>query len=277
MDDTQQETRIRLEQMCIKGERSLPVKGYKLVFPENEEMLTIRVDDLEIHLPSDSAVILNENKECMLVSEKETSVSVISFSHACIEAYGAPFLSGCTLLSAFFVYQSAEQMPYIVFQKITPEIEGTKELMFMGGRECDGAEKIIAITQLISILLLLCCQCRADAVVNTQKRSYALNRIIRYLSQHYAHTTLSEMGKALNYHPNSINNILKKEMGVTFLQVQEQMRMEEAARLLQEKNGDSVQVIADKVGYGSISNFYARFRAHYQMTPGEYREKWRSE
>lgn len=52
-----------------------------------------------------------------------------------------------------------------------------------------------------------------------------------------------------------------------------QCKMETAKNLL-ESSFESIENIANLVGYSSITCFHNTFKKHYATTPGAYRKKW---
>ena len=90
-----------------------------------------------------------------------------------------------------------------------------------------------------------------------------------YIAQHYQTASLRELASRFCYHPNTVETILKRETGKTFLQLLRDIRMDEAARLLR-KEHVTVQEAAQRCGYSHMSSFYRRFKERYGMTPGAY-------
>ncbi|WP_370662907.1 helix-turn-helix domain-containing protein [Massilia pinisoli] len=68
-----------------------------------------------------------------------------------------------------------------------------------------------------------------------------------------------------------INEILKMELGLTFTGYVNTLRLTEAARLLQDRQGTPIAEIAYSVGYTSISHFNKVFKEEYGCTPGVFR------
>jgi AraC-like DNA-binding protein len=68
-----------------------------------------------------------------------------------------------------------------------------------------------------------------------------------------------------------INEILKMELGMTFTSYLNKLRLTEAARLLNDKAGETVSEIAYSVGYGHIPYFNKLFKEEYGCTPKAFR------
>ncbi|QBI01719.1 helix-turn-helix domain-containing protein [Pseudoduganella albidiflava] len=98
--------------------------------------------------------------------------------------------------------------------------------------------------------------------------------ILRLLATRYAdpeldmETVVSETG----VNRNKVNDILKKEMGYTFVGYLNKLRLTEASRLLVENTSASIAEIAYSVGYKNSSYFNKLFKEEYECTPKAFRE-----
>jgi AraC-like DNA-binding protein len=98
--------------------------------------------------------------------------------------------------------------------------------------------------------------------------------ILRLLATRYAdseldlETVVSETG----VNRNKVNDILKAEMGYTFIGYLNKLRLTEASRLLVENTSASIAEIAYSVGYRNSSYFNKLFKEEYECTPKAFRE-----
>jgi len=98
--------------------------------------------------------------------------------------------------------------------------------------------------------------------------------ILRLLATRYAdseldlETVVSETG----VNRNKVNDILKAEMGYTFIGYLNKIRLTEASRLLVENTSASIAEIAYSVGYKNSSYFNKLFKEEYECTPKAFRE-----
>ena len=90
-----------------------------------------------------------------------------------------------------------------------------------------------------------------------------------HMRAHCASISLKEMAERFNYHPCTVEAILKRETGECFTTLLCNIRMEEAARILREER-IAVQEAAFRCGYRHMSSFYKRFKVRYGVTPGAY-------
>jgi AraC-like DNA-binding protein len=103
--------------------------------------------------------------------------------------------------------------------------------------------------------------------------------ILRLLATRYAdaeldlETVVSETG----VNRNKVNDILKAEMGYTFVGYLNKLRLTEASRLLVESTSASIAEIAYSVGYKNSSYFNKLFKEEYKCTPKAFREVCKKE
>ena len=105
-------------------------------------------------------------------------------------------------------------------------------------------------------------------------REKGKSAILKLLATRYADaeldldTVVSETG----VNRNKINDILKAEMGYTFIGYLNKLRLTEASRLLVENSSASIAEIAYSVGYKNSSYFNKLFKEEYECTPKAFRE-----
>lgn len=103
-----------------------------------------------------------------------------------------------------------------------------------------------------------------------EENSYT-EKAILYLQQHYGDDlSLSDVGGAIGISPFYLSRLLKQEMDTTFIEVLTDIRMQEAIRLLKEKQL-SVKQICQKTGYVNLTYFYKVFKKSTGMTVGKVR------
>lgn len=96
--------------------------------------------------------------------------------------------------------------------------------------------------------------------------------MILYIQKNYKQLTLEELASEFHYSRANINNVFKKYTGTTIRQYTKKLRLQKAEQLLQNTRF-SVEEVAMEVGYNDISYFIEQFKAHYGMTPLQYRKK----
>lgn len=100
--------------------------------------------------------------------------------------------------------------------------------------------------------------------INRQKKSHNIelnNNILKYVEQHYTDSNLSltQISQQFNLSETYLSMFFKEQNGEKFLSFLENMRMQNAKKLLSETNL-SINEIATKVGYFSINSFCRSFK-----------------
>ena len=96
-----------------------------------------------------------------------------------------------------------------------------------------------------------------------------------YFKDHFHEKiTVSHLAKELNYSPTHINRLLKQYWGLTFGEKLQEVRLQEAQRLLTETS-EPVSAIAESCGYSTLRGFEVFFEKRTEMLPGKYRKLYR--
>ncbi|WP_449537856.1 response regulator transcription factor [Ferdinandcohnia sp. Marseille-Q9671] len=106
---------------------------------------------------------------------------------------------------------------------------------------------------------------------NQGKKSWSVEKAIEYISENY-HRDLkaSEVANEIHITPNYFSMIFKKELGKSFNEYLNDLRIEKAMRMLTETS-DRIYEIATEVGYKEYKYFVQVFRKKTGMTPTDYR------
>lgn len=101
-----------------------------------------------------------------------------------------------------------------------------------------------------------------------------VKRIQAYIRQNYAQSlTIDSLVEQFYFSPNYLRTTFKKYTNCTVLEYITEVRMQEAARLLEDPKL-RVSQISEAVGYSNPSYFCLLFAKKYGMTPNQYRNKW---
>lgn len=89
--------------------------------------------------------------------------------------------------------------------------------------------------------------------------------LLRYVATEYTNPDLSLESEthSLSMNRNKINDILKEELGLTFIAYVNKLQLTEAARLLSEIHNVNVSEIAHSVGYNDVPYFNKLFKQEY--------------
>ena len=114
------------------------------------------------------------------------------------------------------------------------------------------------------------------ATVGTEKRNidFYVREAETYLKYnlYYTGVTLDSLAKSISVNKNYLCTIFRQQKGVSPMQYLIHLRMEAAAKRFRETN-ESVTAVARYVGYKDPLHFSKAFRAHYGVSPTQYREQ----
>ena len=85
--------------------------------------------------------------------------------------------------------------------------------------------------------------------------------------------TIEALAKKYLINTSTLKNVFKAVYGMPVASYMKNYRVKEAARLLRD-TGDSIAVIAGKVGYENQSKFTKAFKDIFHMLPTEYRKQF---
>jgi two-component system response regulator YesN len=97
-----------------------------------------------------------------------------------------------------------------------------------------------------------------------------MERIRRFIQEHIQDITLQTVADHVNLHPVYVSNLFKQETGENFSNYVLRLRLEKAVQLLKHKDL-KISQIALEVGYQKPQYFIKLFKAHYGMTPQEFK------
>ena len=119
---------------------------------------------------------------------------------------------------------------------------------------------------------------RMKQLQDRRQHSNIIRDICRLIEQDYANPDLSleMLGDRFQLNAKYVSKLFKENTGQRFVDFLIDIRMKEAQRLLTE-TGDSIQEIAERVGYAHAISFTRVFKRTVGVAPGEYRtDKLRS-
>lgn len=121
-------------------------------------------------------------------------------------------------------------------------------------------------------------ECYGDALtglsqkIGTAGGGNIIRRVYYYMEKNYGKDLkLESIARIFNYNSAYLGKLFRKEMGETFNNALDKIRIDNAKRLLQETNLKVYQ-ISEMVGYGSIDYFYMKFKKYVGFSPKEYRK-----
>lgn len=110
---------------------------------------------------------------------------------------------------------------------------------------------------------ILCSDIGAEIKAVAQIRQYVQSHIEERISR-------EEVAKYVNFSPDYVSKVFKKEAGVSLSEYIMEQKIERAKKLIEEKQG-SIGDIAIQMGYNSLSYFTEVFRRFTGVLPSEYK------
>lgn len=102
------------------------------------------------------------------------------------------------------------------------------------------------------------------------------SEIKEYLGKVYMEEiSLSSIAGNFNYNPSYFCKIFKDKLGISFWEYLAKLRVEKSIKLLIDTEY-SVEQIAGLVGYNNRISYTRTFKKYIELTPGEYRQKYRN-
>ncbi|WP_404900434.1 AraC family transcriptional regulator [Priestia filamentosa] len=190
-------------------------------------------------------------------------------------------LSGNSLLTNFFIralYQEKEHHDYIVLQTNNNHKIHTLVTELM----CEFFDKQLCSEEAINSYMLLIFTEVLREYEKTQPiqqpnnvTQYNCADILHFIEENYRDVSLVSVAEHFHFHPNYLSKILKKNFGLTFGPLIQEIKLKKASHLL-EMQDLPINKIANEVGFSNIYFFYQIFKEKYNLTPSEYRRKFRT-
>ena len=109
-----------------------------------------------------------------------------------------------------------------------------------------------------------------DALQFETPEQNAVLRVLRYIEEHYADGSLTEIAARLHYDLPYLSRLIRQETGKNYTELLQEKRLSQAAWLLR-NTGRKVDEISFSVGYENVSYFHRLFAARFGQSPKKYR------
>jgi len=129
------------------------------------------------------------------------------------------------------------------------------------------------INQTTMGLLFIHLQHQSDKIKRDDGTNYEQGLMLtalRYIEDNYKTATLDELSSMIGQPAYSVSKLIKKNAGCTFKTLLQIKRLNQAAFLLTTTMLSTENIIT-LIGYDNTSYFHRIFKAHFHMTPKEYR------
>lgn len=127
----------------------------------------------------------------------------------------------------------------------------------------------------LDLLMELYCRTLQDMCrqIGSDDSGTVIKRMYYYMEKNYNQDLKVEsFAKMFNYNSNYLGKIFRKEMGDSFNNILDTIRIVNAKRLLLESDMKVYQ-ISEQVGYSNIDYFYLKFKKYVGISPKEYKKE----
>ena len=182
-------------------------------------------------------------------------------------------IGDCRIIYEFLNLETSRQ-EYLYFR--TSKQEDIQHYMFLLNKQYKekGFQRDKLVHLLLVGLLTTLDTYRQTCLIiqnSTMISSNRFGKIMKYIGDHYATCSLSEVAETFGYHPDYLSQRFKIITGVTFSEKLLSIRLEEAVHLL-EMSEMRIEEIAYTIGFKDKSWFMHKFKEVYHMTPNQYRK-----
>ncbi|KAA0965083.1 response regulator [Sporosarcina sp. ANT_H38] len=123
------------------------------------------------------------------------------------------------------------------------------------------------------ILLSLFSMLLNDFKLDYKKNPSYVDDSIMYIEKHLGKSiSLKEVAEQVHIHPNYLSEMIRKETGISYMDLLTDLRVKKAADYLLHTTA-KVKEIANLVGYNDSKYFTSIFKKHYEVTPTQFREQ----
>lgn len=114
--------------------------------------------------------------------------------------------------------------------------------------------------------------CRQAADTKSLQKKHLTERIMKYMQDHYMDSGLglAKVGTTFGVSEGYLSSSFKEQSGINFADYLEQIRIEKACQLLKDEK-NTINAIADMVGYNSVQSFRRAFKRVKGISPKEAR------
>ena len=117
------------------------------------------------------------------------------------------------------------------------------------------------------------CKSKVDSKDNINPHTCSIsNKVFNFIEAHYHEgISLRDVAESIRFTPTYLTKLVKRETGKTVNGWIIERRLTAACFLLS-GTANSIESIAESVGYNNSTHFFQQFRKHYKMTPRVWRE-----
>ncbi len=232
------------------------------------------INDQEIQLKEGNLCIMNPNAMHYFkkYSEETDLILNIVLPKELFQKSIFQILFNDPVLNTFFIryrLENEKQTSYLYLQHLDKDLEHMIELMLKEYLDKKKYSQVIIqslLTLIFSFIL------RSYNEKNSHGNP-AMAEIVDYIYMHYQSAGMDSVAAHFNYHPKYLSSLIHKHTGQTFRDLIVNIKLQNAINYLLYTN-DSIEQIADIIGYKNKSSFFSLFKKVYGMSPAGYRKHY---
>lgn len=147
-------------------------------------------------------------------------------------------------------------------------------------KNSDTMERLIGFLMLLKELNAVSDNLKPLSVTSLRERengALRINEICRYVKDNFKRNiSLEEVADHANLTPQAFCRYFKKHTGLTFVSYINELRIQEACRLITSERYESIGLVAYNSGFNSITNFNRVFRSVTGFSPKEYYGRYKT-
>lgn len=236
-------------------------------------------DSVENYRPGD-LVLLGPNLPHTWTSEPRASEARTELHRAIVIQFGQQFLG-----ESFFNSPELRPVTRLLERsrlglQITGKTKKQVSDLLLEMRKQERLQRLLHLLQILEILAKstrdLRPICSTPASTTTpQDHQARIDKVFSWLNEHYTGSVKQEeAAQLLGLTPAGFSRFFKRATGTTFAHYLGELRISHACNLLIDTD-DSILTVSLNSGFNNLSNFNRRFLAMKEITPREYRSRYR--
>ncbi len=165
--------------------------------------------------------------------------------------------------------------------KFSQEVARKSAIIFKNMAKAQPSQRLIGLLDILQLMhddsnLQVLSSTGYDVAILSDPSTDKLDKIIRYIHQHYTENLRAEdLAKLVHMSTNHFHRFIKQRTEQTFTELVNQLRISKACSLLI-NTSMPVTTISDVCGFNNISNFNRRFLQFKELTPSQFRKNFLS-
>lgn len=230
-----------------------------------------------IPIHKNDLVLVPPNTEHCIYDIKDATVINLGIRKSTFEVAFRDILSGNLPISVYFKNaMTGQQNNEIFFQNALDEFS-LQLLLMMHHQQKLNTDEAAKINDHLaqSFIYYIAEKSTNDSIFGSAE--YMRDKIwdIRmYMIENYKTITLNELATHFHYSESYLSRFIHRQLGLNFSQLLQEIRLEKSCQLLIETDM-KITELCERVGYNNESYYINIFRKKYEITPLQFRKKYR--